>query len=72
MKIILLIAFCLFFLALAGLWVQPNSPEDAASIQHSDLQDKIRGQKTGFMLPHNTGDNLFVQVIAFGRHQGPD
>src|SRR3989339_134039 len=35
------------------------------------LQDKIRGQKTRFMLPDDVGDHGFVDLCLLGGHQGP-
>jgi hypothetical protein len=64
-KIICLIILGLFLLARIEHW-------DPAAPDVPDLQDEIRGQETGFILPDNTGDNVFIELVALGRHQGPD
>lgn len=65
-KIICLIILGLFLLARIEHW-DPGAYPDAPG-----LQDEIRGQETGFILPDNTGDNVFIELVALGRHQSPD
>jgi hypothetical protein len=59
-KIICLIILGLFVLARIEHW-DPGAYPDVP-----DLQDEIRGQETGFVLPDDAGDKNVKQVVALG------